>query len=280
MANSNVPGFRSDQIGGSFGSIYLSAENQLQSRAFVRESEAGLFSDEQGEMRLTGEQTDVSIEGDGYFMVENQFGVVGMSRRGDFTISDDGTLVNRAGEVVLDTSLVAMTIPPFREIFIAENGQVFIEPIGGEPGVRQLINQIATTSSEGLNLKKDTDGTIRPEGGIDRTQFNADQNVRLKQGYIETSNVSVFDELVNNVDIQKQYQLNVKLISLAKKRTWDDGHSNFPKTQCCIMQIKSDANATNIIPEKCTLSINFRYSPKLNKKSIQNQVEKKSNNSF
>ena len=77
-----------------------------------------------------------------------------------------------------------------------------------------MINQIAATSSEGLNLKKDTDGTIRPEGGIDRTQFNADQNVRLKQGYLETSNVSVFDELVNNVDIQKQYQLNVKLISL------------------------------------------------------------------
>ena len=217
LSNAQVPGFRGDEIGGRFGSVYLYANDQLETRVFAKKSEPGLFSDEQGEMRLTGQQTDVSIEGDGYFMVENQFGVLGMSRRGDFTISNDGILVNRAGEVVLDTSLVAMTIPPFREIFIAENGQVFIEPIGGEPGVRQLINQIATTSSEGLNLIKDTDGTIRPEGGIDRTQFNADQNVRLKQGYIETSNVSVFDELVNNVDIQKQYQLNVKLISLAKK---------------------------------------------------------------
>ena len=209
LSNAQVPGFRGDEIGGRFGSVYLYANDQLETRVFAKKSEPGLFSDQQGEMRLTGQQTDVSIEGDGYFMVENQFGVLGMSRRGDFTISNDGTLVNRAGEVVLDTSLVAMTIPPFREIFIAENGQVFIEPIGGEPGVRQLINQIATTSSEGLNLIKDTDGTIRPEGGIDRTQFNADQNVRLKQGYIETSNVSVFDELVNNVDIQKQYQLNV-----------------------------------------------------------------------
>ena len=217
LSNAQVPGFRGDEIGGRFGSVYLYANDQLETRVFAKKSEPGLFSDEQGEMRLTGQQTDVSIEGDGYFMVENQFGVLGMSRRGDFTISNDGILVNRAGEFVLDTSLVAMTIPPFREIFIAENGQVFIEPIGGEPGVRQLINQIATTSSEGLNLIKDTDGTIRPEGGIDRTQFNADQNVRLKQGYIETSNVSVFDELVNNVDIQKQYQLNVKLISLAKK---------------------------------------------------------------
>ena len=217
LSNAQVPGFRGDEIGGRFGSVYLYANDQLETRVFAKKSEPGLFSDQQGEMRLTGQQTDVSIEGDGYFMVENQFGVLGMSRRGDFTISNDGILINRAGEFVLDTSLVAMTIPPFREIFIAENGQVFIEPIGGEPGVRQLINQIATTSSEGLNLIKDTDGTIRPEGGIDRTQFNPDQNVRLKQGYIETSNVSVFDELVNNVDIQKQYQLNVKLISLAKK---------------------------------------------------------------
>ena len=88
-------------------------------------------------------------------MVENQFGVLGMSRRGDFAISSDGTLVNRSGEVILDTRLVPLTIPPFRELFISENGQVFIEPIGGEPGIRQLVNQIGATSTEGLNLKKD-----------------------------------------------------------------------------------------------------------------------------
>lgn len=217
LSNAQVPGFRGDEIGGRFGSVYLYADDQLETRVFARKSEPGLFSDEQGEMRLTGQTTDVAIEGKGFFMVENQVGELGMSRRGDFTISNDGILVNRAGEIVLDTSLVAMAIPPFREIFIAENGQVFIEPIGGEPGVKQLVNQIGITSGDGLNLKKDIDGTIRLEGGIDRTQFNPDQNVRLKQGYLEASNVSVFDELVNNVDIQKQYQLNVKLISLAKQ---------------------------------------------------------------
>lgn len=217
LSNAQVPGFRGDEIGGRFGSVYLYADDQLETRVFAKKSEPGLFSDEQGEMRLTGQKTDMAIEGKGFFMVQNQVGELGMSRRGDFTIANDETLVNRSGEIVLDTSLLPMTIPPFREIFIAENGQVFIEPIGGEPGVRQLVNQIAITSGDGLNLKKDIDGTIRPEGGIDRTQFNPDQNVRLKQGYLEASNVSVFDELVNNVDIQKQYQLNVKLISLAKQ---------------------------------------------------------------
>ena len=216
LSNAQVAGYRSDQIGGRFGSVYLSAENQLETRVFSKKSEPGLFSDKQGEMRLTGEQTDLAIEGDGYFMIENQSGVLGMTRRGDFTIGEDRLLTNRAGERVLDTSLVPIAIPPFREIFVSENGQIFIQPIGAEPGVRQLVNQIAASSGQGLDLIKDVDGTIRPDSGFVREEFNADQNIRLKQGYLETSNVSVFDELVNNVDIQKQYQLNVKLISLAK----------------------------------------------------------------
>ena len=99
LSNAQVPGFRGDEIGGRFGSIYLSADNQLETRVFSKKSEPGLFSDEQGELRLTGQQTDVAFEGDGYFMVENQFGDLGMSRRGDFAISSDGTLVNRSGEL-------------------------------------------------------------------------------------------------------------------------------------------------------------------------------------
>lgn len=217
LANAQVTGYRGDEIGGRFGSVYLHADGQLETRVFSKKSEPGLFSSKQGEMRSTGEQTDVAIEGDGYFMIENKLGKLGMSRRGDFTISTDGTLVNRANETVLDTSLNPITVPPFRELFISENGQIFIQPLGAGPEVRQLVNQIAGSSGEELNLKKDIDGTIRPVGGIVREEFNADQNIRLKQGYLETSNVSVFDELVNNVDIQKQYQLNVKLISLAKK---------------------------------------------------------------
>jgi flagellar basal-body rod protein FlgF len=108
-------------------------------------------------------------------------------------------------------------VPPFRKIFVAENGQIFIQPMGAEPGVRQLVNQVALSSGDGLDLVKDIDGLIRPRGGFVREEFNADQNAKLTQGYLETSNVSVFDELVNNVEIQKQYQLNVKLISLAKE---------------------------------------------------------------
>ena len=57
LSNAQVPGFRGDEIGGRFGSVYLSADNQLETRVFAKKSEPGLFSDEQGELRLTGERT-------------------------------------------------------------------------------------------------------------------------------------------------------------------------------------------------------------------------------
>jgi flagellar basal-body rod protein FlgF len=217
LANAQVSGYRGDEIGGRFGSIYLTADGQMESRVFTKKSEPGLFSTKQGELRQTGEQTDLAINGAGYFMVEGDNNNLGMTRRGDFTIATDGTLLNGAGERILDTSLTPIKLPPFRKIFVAENGQIFIQPMGAEPGVRQLVNQVALSSGDGLDLVKDIDGIIRPRGGFVREVFNADQNATLKQGYLETSNVSVFDELVNNVEIQKQYQLNVKLISLAKE---------------------------------------------------------------
>jgi len=217
LANAQVSGYRGDEVGGRFGSIYLTADGQMESRVFTKKSEPGLFSTKQGELRQTGEQTDLAINGAGYFLVEGDNNNLGMTRRGDFTIAIDGTLLNGAGERILDTSLTPIKLPPFRKIFVSENGQIFIQPMGAEPGVRQLVNQVALSSGDGLDLVKDIDGIIRPRGGFVREEFNADQNATLKQGYLETSNVSVFDELVNNVEIQKQYQLNVKLISLAKE---------------------------------------------------------------
>ena len=217
LSNAQVPGFRGDEIGGRFGSIFLESDATLNTRVFTKRSESGLFSDQQGELRQTGQSTDVAIVGDGYFLIEGKSGELAMSRRGDLTIALDKTLRNGADEVVLDTSLTPIIMPPFKKLFVSESGEVYIQPVGAAEGTKVLVNQIAMTSGQDIELGKDVDGSIRPKGNFVREQFNPDQNVRLKQGYLETSNVSVFDELINNVEIQKQYQLNVKLISLAKE---------------------------------------------------------------
>ena len=56
------------------------------------------------------------------------------------------------------------------------------------------------------------DGNIRKQDG---TVPEADQTARFGQGYLEASNVSAIEELIKNIDMQRQFEINVKLIKKA-----------------------------------------------------------------
>jgi flagellar basal-body rod protein FlgF len=59
---------------------------------------------------------------------------------------------------------------------------------------------------------KSLDGHIRK---VDGTVPAADQTARFGQGYLEASNVSAIEELINNIDMQRQFEINIKLIKKA-----------------------------------------------------------------
>ena len=61
-------------------------------------------------------------------------------------------------------------------------------------------------------LIKSLDGNIRK---IDGTVPDPDQTARFGQGYLEASNVNAIEELVRNIDMQRQFEINVKLIKKA-----------------------------------------------------------------
>ena len=99
-------------------------------------------------------------------------------------------------------------------MIVAEDGKLLIEPLNGEPGVTQEIGTLGLVSAENLALRKDLDGEIRP---VDGQPILPDQNVEIKQGYIEESNVAVIDELVSSMGYQRSYEMNMKLIKLASE---------------------------------------------------------------
>lgn len=211
MSNINVTGFRRD-VYESFGSLYLQAEDQLDSRVFAITTGSGTFDEKQGRMRSTELQTDLAIDGAGFFVSKREGMDVSLTRRGDMSISMEGTLVNGQGAVMLSETLQPIQVPPFRKLIVAEDGKLLIEPLNGEPGVTQLIGSIGLVSGEGVQLRKDDDGEIRPANG---DPIVTDQNVNVKQGFIEESNVNVIDELVASMGYQRSYEMNMKLIKLA-----------------------------------------------------------------
>ena len=113
---------------------------------------------------------------------------------------------------MLNTKLEPITVPANRSIMVSDNGDVIIEPMNSPLGTKQIIGRIAMTFANGLELKKFPDGEIRP---VDGTIAQVDEAVSLVPEHLELSNVNITDELINSIEDQRQYEINVKLISSA-----------------------------------------------------------------
>ena len=222
MSNLNVPGHRKD-LNTNFTSGFLHQVNQYDTRVFAIHDGANGFSNKQGQLNPTGLETDIAINGPGFFMVQPKSGGPALSRRGDFSVSNTGLLIDGAGSKVLDNAGAPLEIPGNKKLIVTENGEVFIEPLNGAPGERQLVGTIGTSlgGSEEDPLIKSLDGHLRlSSGGIP----DADQAAVLSQGFLEGSNIDAVSELVGTMEDQRQFEINIKLISLSKEI--DEGGSS------------------------------------------------------
>lgn len=214
MANVNVPGYRRDLGTKSVGSAFLEAENTFQVRALAIRDDTNIFESDPGTISQTGNDMDVALRGDGYFMVTSPGSEPSLTRRGDLNVNADGFLVNGSSQVFLDKNLQPIQIGAYRAVKIADNGDIFVEPLGSEPGTKELVATLGMTSGAGENLKKFADGQIRTEnGGLPL----ADQVPTIVQKHVELSNVNITEELVNTIEDQRAYEVNIKLISSASE---------------------------------------------------------------
>lgn len=213
MANINVPGYRRDLGTKSVGSAFLDSYNTFQSRALAVRDDTNVFESDPGTLSQTGSDMDIAVRGEGYLVVKGP-GAPSLSRRGDLNVNSEGFLVNGSQHQILDTTLQPINLGAYRSIDIAEDGEVRVEPLGSEPGTRVLIGKIALTSAVGVGLKKHADGEIRDEnGGIPII----DEVPKVIRRHLELSNVNITEELVNTIEDQRAYEINIKLIKSASE---------------------------------------------------------------
>lgn len=213
LANSNVPGYRRDLGAKAVGTAFLNNMNSLQTRALAIRDDNNTFESDPGTLSQTDYDLDVAIRGDGYFIVKGE-GPISLTRRGDLKISPEGTLQNGSSHSMLNTELQPVQVPAYRSIKLADNGDIIIEPLGAAPGTKQVIGRLALTLASGNELKKYPDGEIRP---VDGSVPTTDGNVSIVSQHVELSNVNITDELINSIEDQRQYEINIKLISSASE---------------------------------------------------------------
>ena len=223
LSNLSTPGFKQDVVT-DFSSIYLNRQEGLEPR-IVAAREVGKFSVEQGMLDSTKNPMDVAINGDGYFVVQPNNADPAFSRRGDFSVNENGELLDGAGNKVLDAGMQPLVIPAFREINITGQGEILIQPIAAAPGELAVnAGTIATyVPQEGDILKKSLDGKIRfdpninEDGTIEQVPIEPNQQAKLATGYLEKSNVNAVEEMVNTIDQMRKFEMHVKLIQMAEE---------------------------------------------------------------
>jgi flagellar basal-body rod protein FlgG len=168
----------------------------------------------QGDLVTTNNQLDIAIEGDGFFQIAKPDGTFAYTRAGNFQLDIQGNIVTPEGYILQP----AIVVPPETQaITIAENGMVSIRtPANPVPQDVGQILAVRFPNNSGLraigkNLFEETLSSGAPVVGI----FNENGFARLSQGFLESSNVSVVDQVVNMITAQRAYEANSKGITTA-----------------------------------------------------------------
>jgi flagellar basal-body rod protein FlgG len=169
----------------------------------------------QGDLVSTGNQLDIAIEGDGFFQVSRPpDNTIVFSRAGSLQLNDQGQLVTPDGFPLEP----AITIPPDAQgIIIAQDGTVSVRQPGNPvPSQVGQITAVRFANNAGLravgqSLYEETQSSGQPLVGI----FGSQGFGRLSQGFLESSNVSVVEQVVNMITGQRAYEASSKGITTA-----------------------------------------------------------------
>jgi flagellar basal-body rod protein FlgG len=166
----------------------------------------------QGNLAQTGNKLDVAIQGSGFFPVLMPDGTTGYTRDGSFQTDAQGQMVTSSGFVVQP----AITIPSnASSVTIGQDGVVSVTQPGSvapvQIGTMQLASFINPSGlqSNGQNLYLETASSGAPIVAAPSVNGSG----TLGQGFVETSNVNVVEELVNMIQTQRAYEINSKAIT-------------------------------------------------------------------
>lgn len=109
ISNSGTMGYKRAYT--EFSALILPSENGSYSSGAVKTTVRNSIAD-QGLLQFTSSTTDIAIQGDGFFLVQNAAGDQFMTRAGSFVPDAQGRLVNAAGFYLLGTTNMAAGLTP------------------------------------------------------------------------------------------------------------------------------------------------------------------------
>lgn len=167
-----------------------------------------------GSLQKTGNSLDVALTGNAALVVQTPQGLR-LSQDGALTRSTQGLLVQTDGSTVLGQNGKPITIPAAaKDVTITQDGHIIAD--GKAIGQLRLAGLTSAATKVGDNQYTTPSLTAPAVGSA------------VRQGFLETSNVSVVKEMVSMIAVNRAYETNQKMLKAEDDAT-DKAVNDFAK---------------------------------------------------
>lgn len=212
LANVSTTGFRADLAQARSMQAY---GDGLPTRVFSMTERPG-HNFQQGSVITTGRDLDATVQGEGWIAVMDKMGKEGLTRNGNFKIDANGLLTSGNGNLVLGENGAPITLPiPVSKVEIGTDGTISVVPQGAPADAMEIVDRIKLTRTNNQSLFKDVNGLFRAKDP--NAVYEADAGVKLLTGALEGSNVNAVGEMTSLIDLQRQFEMQVKMMSTAEE---------------------------------------------------------------
>jgi flagellar basal-body rod protein FlgG len=166
-----------------------------------------------GSLRTTNNPLDFAIEGLGFFQISLPGGETGYTRAGAFHLNGQGQLVTAEGVEVTPQ----ISIPPNATTISVSKDGIVSATVPGQ-GTQQVGTlELATFQNPGgLEARGGNTFVVTTASGEPTTGTPGTEGLgTIAQGFLEDSNVSVVEEMVNMILGQRAYEANSRIIRAA-----------------------------------------------------------------
>ncbi len=209
LANANTVGFKADFENTRSMSVFA---NAYPTRAFAMTERPG-YNMQGGQLETTDRALDIAIAENGLMAIQDAQGNEAYTRFGSLMLDQNGLLQTSSGRPVLDEDGNQIILPlDLEDVAISNDGMISGRAQGAALDAVEEFQRIKLVRADQGQVEKGYDGFFRSRDGNLLAQ---DPTVEVRSGMVEASNVNPVEELTSLIRIQRQYDMQVKMMETA-----------------------------------------------------------------
>lgn len=210
LANVSTNGFRAEID--SFNAVPVQGNAKFATRTQVSNQVVGTNFTEGG-INQTGRALDVAIQGPGFIAVRAADGSEAYTRNGSLRTNAQGIIETSTGNQVIGDG-GPITVPPDSQVLIGMDGTISSFVPSVIPVVSNVLGRIKLVNPPNETLVRGADGLFKTSNGA---PAQADSNLKIAGGALESSNVSAVEGMVQMISLGRQFETQMALLKSAQE---------------------------------------------------------------